>query len=156
MDILEIGNGGLTAAEERTMMAIWCVSKSPLLLGNDLSKMTAATLAVVGNEQLIGVNQDALGVAAARVSSSPAAQVWAGALAGGAGGGSANVMVLALLNTGDQAATLSADWGLIGLPPNARANATDLWDPRAAAQTFVGSATASVAPHDTAVFRLVW
>jgi alpha-galactosidase len=60
MDILEIGNGGLTAAEERTMMAIWCVSKSPLLLGNDLSKMTAATLAVVGNEQLIVTNHTPL------------------------------------------------------------------------------------------------
>ena len=36
MDILEIGNGGLNPTEERTMMTMWCVLKSPLLLGNGM------------------------------------------------------------------------------------------------------------------------
>jgi hypothetical protein len=34
MDIMEIGNGGLTAVEEKTVMTMWCAIKSPLLLGN--------------------------------------------------------------------------------------------------------------------------
>ena len=30
--ILEIGNGGLTEAEEKSVMTLWCAAKSPLLL----------------------------------------------------------------------------------------------------------------------------
>lgn len=39
-DMLEIGNGGLTNTEERTHFALWCFAKAPLILGNDLTKMT--------------------------------------------------------------------------------------------------------------------
>ena len=67
MDILEIGNGGLSPAEEKTMFTLWSAIKSPLLLGNDLANMSAYTLSVLGNEKLIAVNQDALGVAAKQV-----------------------------------------------------------------------------------------
>ena len=57
----EIGNGRLTPDEERTEMALWCAIKSPLLLGNDLTNMSAGTLATVGNAALLAVNQDTLG-----------------------------------------------------------------------------------------------
>lgn len=48
-DMLEVGNGGLTAQEERTHFALWAISKSPLLIGTDLSKISQASLAVLLN-----------------------------------------------------------------------------------------------------------
>lgn len=48
-DMLEIGNGGLTAAEERAHFALWAIAKSPLLIGTDLTKISSASLAVLLN-----------------------------------------------------------------------------------------------------------
>jgi len=63
-DMLEIGNGGLSAAEERTHFALWCLAKSPLLIGTDLSKISSTSLAVLLNTELIAINQDSLGIGA--------------------------------------------------------------------------------------------
>lgn len=45
----EVGNGGMTTAEERAHFGIWAISKSPLILGTDLSKISAASLAIISN-----------------------------------------------------------------------------------------------------------
>ena len=55
-DMLEVGNGNLTEAEERSHFALWCFAKAPLILGNDLTNMSNSTLAVISNERLIAVN----------------------------------------------------------------------------------------------------
>lgn len=39
-DALFVGKGGMTMTEYRTMFALWCAVKSPLMLGSDLRKMT--------------------------------------------------------------------------------------------------------------------
>jgi alpha-galactosidase len=49
-DMLEVGNGGLTTAEERAHFGIWAIAKSPLLIGTDLSKINKASLAVLLNK----------------------------------------------------------------------------------------------------------
>ncbi len=64
--MLEIGNGGLSAAEERAHMSLWCAVKSPLIIGCDLRNMSAASLAVLSNAEAIAINQDLLGVQATR------------------------------------------------------------------------------------------
>ena len=56
-DYLEVGNGKLTPAEERSHFALWAVAKSPLILGTDLTKMSAELLALVTNPELIAINQ---------------------------------------------------------------------------------------------------
>lgn len=48
-DMLEIGNGGLSAAEERAHFGLWAIAKSPLLIGTDLTKISSASLAVLLN-----------------------------------------------------------------------------------------------------------
>eukprot|EP01052_Picozoa_sp_SAG31_P035532 SAG31_NODE_4302_length_3371_cov_3.994193_4_plen_87_part_00 len=64
--MLEAGNlwGALGDAEGRSQMAMWSVMKSPLLIGTDVTNMTAATLATLTATEVIGVNQDSLGVQA--------------------------------------------------------------------------------------------
>lgn len=61
-DMLEIGNGDFTLAEQRSHFAIWCLMKSPLIIGADVRKLTEDSLAILKNEALIAVNQDDLGI----------------------------------------------------------------------------------------------
>jgi hypothetical protein len=61
-DMLEVGNGDLTLAEQRSHFALWCVMKSPLLIGADARTLPRESLAILTNEGLIAINQDALGV----------------------------------------------------------------------------------------------
>ena len=70
MDMVEIGNGNMTETEEMTHMAFWCLLKSPLILGNDLSNMTKETVTLLSNANAIAVNQDALGAQGTLLSSS--------------------------------------------------------------------------------------
>lgn len=59
--MLEVGNGGMTHDEYQTHFALWAVLKAPLLIGCDLANMSQSTLDILGNEELIAVNQDKLG-----------------------------------------------------------------------------------------------
>jgi hypothetical protein len=43
MQMLLIGNSCLTHAEEQTQMALWCISAAPLIMGNDLRNLSAAS-----------------------------------------------------------------------------------------------------------------
>lgn len=61
-DMLEIGNGDLSLAEQRSHFALWCLMKSPLIIGADVRSLPAASLAILKNAALIKVNQDSLGI----------------------------------------------------------------------------------------------
>lgn len=63
-DMLEIGNGGLSAAEERAHFGLWAIAKSPLLIGTDLSRISSSSLSVLLNAEVISFNQDSLGIPA--------------------------------------------------------------------------------------------
>lgn len=65
-DALFIGKGGMSNTEYRTMFALWCAVKSPLMLGSDLSKVepTSETFKTISNDELIAINQDKLGIQA--------------------------------------------------------------------------------------------
>ncbi|KAI5791901.1 alpha-galactosidase [Geopyxis carbonaria] len=60
MDMLEIGNGALTHAEQRAHFGLWAVMKSPLLIGARLDLIDAYSLSVLKNREFIDYNQDAL------------------------------------------------------------------------------------------------
>ncbi|KAM3574912.1 hypothetical protein VYU27_003138 [Nannochloropsis oceanica] len=79
-DMLEVGNGGMSGEEYRSHMSLWCVMKAPLLIGCDLKglEIGGEILNLLGNEEVLSVNQDALGRQARRV--------WSSALEGGRGG----------------------------------------------------------------------
>lgn len=60
MDMLEIGRG-LSPAEEEVHFGMWCILGSPLLIGCDLTTIPEASLRLLGNDELIALNQDPLG-----------------------------------------------------------------------------------------------
>lgn len=63
-DMLEVGNGKMKTIEYKTHFILWAMAKSPLLIGCDLTRVSKADLAILKNKQMIGVNQDKLGVQA--------------------------------------------------------------------------------------------
>ncbi|HEU5078013.1 MAG TPA: Melibiase subfamily [Opitutaceae bacterium] len=46
-----------TPAEQKTLMTLWCIARSPLMLGADLTKLDAPTLALLTNDEVLAVNQ---------------------------------------------------------------------------------------------------
>ena len=60
-DMLEVGNGGMTTTEYRTHFSLWAISKAPLLIGCDVTKMSQDTWDILTNKEVIAVNQDKLG-----------------------------------------------------------------------------------------------
>ncbi len=60
-DMLEVGNGGMKPEEYRTHMSLWAILAAPLLAGNDLSKMTPETVAILTNREVIAIDQDKAG-----------------------------------------------------------------------------------------------
>jgi alpha-galactosidase len=66
-DMLEVGNGGMNEDEYVTHFSLWCIMKSPLLIGCDITSMSDATKRILMNTEAIAVNQDPLGVQGHRV-----------------------------------------------------------------------------------------
>ncbi|URE30794.1 alpha-galactosidase [Musa troglodytarum] len=66
-NMLEIGNGGMSNNEYIVHFSLWAVSKAPLLIGCDVRNLSKETMAILGNEEVIAVNQDLLGVQAKKV-----------------------------------------------------------------------------------------
>ncbi|MBN2370916.1 MAG: NPCBM/NEW2 domain-containing protein, partial [Vicinamibacteria bacterium] len=46
-----------TLDEQRTLMTLWAIARSPLIHGGDMTKTDAATLALLTNDEVIAVNQ---------------------------------------------------------------------------------------------------
>lgn len=66
-DMLEVGNGKLTYDENISHFSLWCMMCAPLILGNDLRKISQNVLDIVTNKNMIAINQDKLGKPAKRI-----------------------------------------------------------------------------------------
>lgn len=56
LDMLEVGNTGLTAAEQQTHFAFWAAIKSPLIISTDLTSPSTQTLTILKNSRIIALN----------------------------------------------------------------------------------------------------
>jgi len=93
-DMLEVGNGKLTLAENRLHFSMWAMLAAPLLAGNDLPNMKPEIKAILTNRDVIAIDQDALGKQGSRAYSEGEVEVWTRHLSGGA-------MAIAVINAGD-------------------------------------------------------
>ncbi|KAJ7575145.1 glycoside hydrolase family 27 protein, partial [Mycena floridula] len=116
LDLLYVGNSGLTAAEQQTHFAFWAAVKSPLIISTDLTVASTQTLNILKNPRIIALNQDPLGKSISfkrRYTNDH--DVWAGPLADG----STVAFVINLVNTSRSVTFSLADVGF------ASATATD-------------------------------
>jgi alpha-galactosidase len=93
-DMLEVGNGKLSLAENRSHFSLWAMLAAPLLAGNDLPNMKPEITAILTNRDVIAIDQDKLGKQGTRVYSEGEVDVWKRHLAGGA-------VAIAVINAGD-------------------------------------------------------
>ena len=120
--MLEVGNGDLTVAEQRSHFALWCLLKSPLLIGSDVRALPAASLSIMKTTGLIGVNQDALGVQGTLRAASAAAPAAPAAPAASAASAASDTVDHAALRAPPPSSTPSPSRGA-PLPPRATAAA---------------------------------
>ena len=78
-DMLVVGQVGwgskvhptrLTPDEQRSHISLWCLLSAPLLIGCDLEQLDPLTLELLGNDEVLALDQDALGQQAVRVAAS--------------------------------------------------------------------------------------
>jgi alpha-galactosidase len=144
-DMLEIGNGGLSLTEEQSQFTLWAEMASPLLLSTDLSTLTPAELAVVGNPDIIAVDQDPLGRQGKIVDRGKDWDVLSRPLANGD-------YAVVLFNKADHAQTITTTPGDIGLGPAKQYMLTDLVS-KARTET-AGRIAANVPAHGTVIYRV--
>ena len=103
MDMLEVGNGGLTPDEERTHFALWTILNSPLLLGNDLRNMSPQTLDILTNKEIIAINQDSLGIQGFKYKKEGTIEVWVKPMAN-------NEWAICFFNRSQQPSDFTFNW----------------------------------------------
>jgi alpha-galactosidase len=117
-DMLEVGNGKMTEDEYKTHMSLWVLLASPLLAGNDLSKMSESDKAILMNKDAIAIDQDALGKQGDRLYESGDFDVWTKPLSGGR-------VAVGLFNRSWSVRKVSVDLAQIGFKNGG--NVRDVW-----------------------------
>jgi alpha-galactosidase len=143
-DMLEIGNGGMTAEEYRMHMSLWCLLAAPLITGNDLTRMTPETLAILTNPDVIAVDQDPLGAEGHRVWEEGPLEIWMKPLADGS-------KAVGLFNREQSTIKITVKFSQIGV--GNRAAVRDLWA-RKDLGVFNGSYSADVPQHGVVMIRV--
>jgi alpha-galactosidase len=118
-DMLEVGNGGMSATEYRAHFSLWCLLAAPLIAGNDLRTMSAETLEILTNREVIAVDQDVLGRQGTRLIARDGMELWSKPLKDGS-------VALGLFNRGEAPANASFTWVEAGFSRRP-ASARDLW-----------------------------
>jgi len=121
-DMLEVGNGGMSAEEYRTHFSLWAILAAPLIAGNDLREMSGETRDILLNREVIAVDQDPLGIPGLRVSGSLTG-VWARPLA------REGARAVVLFNGLWFPAQVKVRWSDVGLAEG-EAQVRDLWQHR--------------------------
>jgi alpha-galactosidase len=145
-DMLEVGNGGMEDTEYRAHFSLWALMAAPLIAGNDLRSMSAETIAILTNPEVIAVNQDPLGVQGKPISEDKTLEVWAKHLTG------QDTYAVILFNRSEAAAEITVTWSELGLSTSS-ALVRDLW-----AMTDVGVVateyTANVPSHGVVMVKV--
>jgi alpha-galactosidase len=143
-DFLIAGDPGLSADESRSQVALWSMMSAPMILSSNVSALSSAGLAALGNGDLVALDQDSLGRQAGVASSTSTTDVLAKPLANGD-------RAVAVLNRGNSSQTVTTALSSIGLS-GCSVTAKDLWT--GSTSTVSTSLTATIPSHGTAVWRL--
>lgn len=131
LDMLEVGNGGMSTDEYKTHFGMWAAIKSPLIMGNKLDHLSPVDYAILVNPAIIALNQDPAGNSFARQLVEQVddvdrygfgeIQLWSGSLKGGD-------QVVAFLNAANSSRQIEYDLVEVfgGNPTNE--NAKSGWD----------------------------
>jgi alpha-galactosidase len=134
----------LTHDEQRTLMTLWSVARSPLMFGGHLPDNDDFTLSLINNDEVLAVDQKA---SASKELFTRGNQVaWVAELPG------SPAKYLAVFNTGDDGEEqIKVKWSDLGLSQDCAVR--DLWEKKDLG-TMTGGQTFKVAPHASAFYRI--
>jgi alpha-galactosidase len=133
-----------TPDEQRTLMTLWSIARSPLIMGGDLRHLDEATLALLTNRQVLAVNQASIGNQPHFVEDGT--RVWSARPEDEPGD-----RYLALFNTTGKPKTVGIGLRELGLEGGASAH--DLWTGEALGR-FSGRVERTLPAHGSALLRL--
>ncbi len=131
----------LTRDEQRTLMTLWCMFRSPLIMGGNLTASDGWTTSLLTNPEVIAVDQHS--TANHQVTATDKTAVWLARPEKGEG------YYLALFNLADSPETLGYGWKELGLPEN-QYQIRDLWEQRDLGPA--QSAVVTLPPHGAALY----
>lgn len=149
-DMLEVGvaaregSYGLSADQARAHMGMWAVFAAPLIIGADLRTANQTTLRILGNTEVIAVDQDPLGVQGRRVGAAGDLEVYSKPLADGS-------RAVVLLNRSTTDAAMTAGFASLGLSGSVAVR--DLWAKQSRG-VFTGGYSAWVPANGSVMLRL--
>jgi len=108
-----------TADEQRTVMTLWSMFRSPLIFGGDLPSNDAATTALITNEEVLEVDQHSSG--GHQVLDRGNVRVWV------ADGAKPGEHYVAVFNLGESEENIDLPWRDVGIAARP-AGARDLWE----------------------------
>jgi len=126
-DMLVVGKVGwgpslhptkLNPDEQYTHISLWCLLSAPLLIGCDMTQLDDFTLSLLTNDEVLEVDQDALGKQAARISKDGDVEVWAKELEDGS-------RAVGLFNRADEEQNVVATFASLGI--SGSQSVRDLW-----------------------------
>ncbi len=134
----------LTPNEQYSHVSLWSLLAAPLIFSGDITRLDTFTLNLLTNDEVIEVDQDALGRPGIRVSKDGALEVWTRPLEDGS-------LAVGLFNRGEGLKVIGAKWEDLGVqgPQKIR----DLWRQRDLG-VCEGKFEAYVARHGVVLVRL--
>ena len=134
---------GLTIPERQTVLSLWSLASSPLILGTNLTRLCRPDLKLLENRAVLSVEQD--GIDASMITTGHTAKVIAKTERNGD-------VVVGLFNTTAKPEVISAKAFAIGLPAGGHYRVANLWTHRVTSSGTTISA--NVPPHGVAFYRI--
>ena len=135
----------LTPDEQYTHISLWCLLSAPLLIGCDMTKLDHFTLNLLENDEVLALDQDALGKEAVTVATNGETRVYAKELEDGS-------KAVGLFNLGETENEVQVNWSDLGLA--GKLHVRDLWRQKNLGK-FKNSFKATVPRHGVVLIR-VW
>ena len=133
-----------THDEQRSLMTFWCIFRSPLIMGGNLTRADAWTTALLTNSEVLAVDQHSTDNQPLFVTDSTV--IWSAQPDSGKG------LYLAIFNRGDKAQKIGYKWNELGLS-NESYKVRDLWEHKDLGAARGVSLT--LEPHASVLYRVI-
>lgn len=150
MDILQVGRG-MTKEENKVHFSMWSMMHSPLILGNDLTKISEETLQIISNKEIIDLNQSSFVYQARRVVDKGDLEVWAKPLTSTVSG----EVAVALLNRSKEEQDIAFDLEDVGIIASEAYTMRDLWEKKDYPASKQDSMIMKVPAHGIVVLKVI-
>jgi alpha-galactosidase len=131
-------------SEQVTMLTLWSMAPSPLMLGGRFTDADAWEVSLLTNDDVLAVNQDAAGKQGNRVAGKDGMEIWTRDLSDGS-------QAVALFNRTDEDTTIRATLAELGL--DGKCMVRDLWQ-RKDLGLMEDHVETSVTPHGAVMLRI--